>query len=219
MYIFPKLNVNVHEYVYVCPLWVTNASRLISIIAPMPVIPASLSGSVSFFDGGCRSRAGTCGYGHPYRQPWLWPSESDRGQEPQDVAALPPGLLSPTLARSPLFQTPSRPLLINPDPVCSRKAAGSRPGNCADRLPGRVAMEGGGMVRVWSFGLQGQTYHWLEALIRRWHNHRSLKTAKGPVERWGPCESCLKCPRIEVLAGWEVSNCFILMKILNNLAN
>lgn len=75
-------------------------SRLISIIAEMPVIPASLSRAVSFFDGGYRSRAGTCGYGHPYRQPWLWPSETDCGQEPRDVSALLPGLLSPTPAPS-----------------------------------------------------------------------------------------------------------------------
>lgn len=46
-------------------------SYLISVITLMLVIPASLSRAVSFFDGGLGYGAGTCGYGHPYRQPWL----------------------------------------------------------------------------------------------------------------------------------------------------
>lgn len=134
-----------------------SPSYLISVITLMLVIPASLSRVVSFFDGGLGYRACTCGYDHPYRQPWLWPSETDRGQEPWGVSALPPGLLSPSCPS----RTPSRPLLISLALDCSRQAAGLRLGNSAGRLPGRVAMEGGGMVYIWSFGLQGWTYHWL----------------------------------------------------------
>ncbi len=90
-------------------------SCLISVITLMLVIPASLSRAVSFFDGGCAYGAGAGGFGHPYWQPWLWPSETDRGQEPWGISALPPGLLSPAPAPSPSSPTPSRPLLISPD--------------------------------------------------------------------------------------------------------
>lgn len=136
-------------------------SYLISVITLMLVIPASLSRAVSFFDGGLGYRAGTCGYGHPYRHPWLWPSEIDHGQELWGITALPPGLLSPVPTPSCPSRTPSRPLLINPVSGCSRKAAGLRLGIGAGRLLGRVTIEGGGMVYIWFFGLQGWMYHWL----------------------------------------------------------